>query len=56
MRLRGRRVKVGRIDRILLVVAASVDRFAPPNRVGCFELVAAVGVTGFGRRVGPVSV
>ena len=31
MRLCGRRVDVGRIDRILLVVAASVDRFALPD-------------------------
>jgi hypothetical protein len=44
MRLRGRRADVGRIDRMLLVVAASVDRFALPHRVGCCELVAAVGV------------
>jgi hypothetical protein len=29
MRLRGRRLDLGRIDRILLVVAASVDRVAP---------------------------
>jgi hypothetical protein len=44
MRLGGRRVDVGRIARILLVVAASVDRFALPHRVGWRELVAAVGV------------
>ena len=44
MRLGGRRIHVGRIARILLVVAASVDRFALPHRVGCCELVAAVGV------------
>jgi hypothetical protein len=55
MRLLGRCADVGRIDRILLVVAASVERFAPPNRVGWFELVAAAAVTEFGRRLGPVS-
>ena len=47
MRLRGPRVDLGRIDRILLVVAAGIDRTPPSHqRDRLLWQVAGAGVTG----------
>jgi hypothetical protein len=47
MRLRGPRVDLGRIDRILLLVAAGIDRTSPSyRRDRLLWQVAGAGVTG----------
>jgi polyhydroxyalkanoate synthase subunit PhaC len=55
MRLRGRRIDLGRVEQNLLVVTAGADHIAPPsNTAPIFDLVSSEDVTHFDRPGGHI--